>query len=274
MHKLVLDGFRHDWPDVQLTRLVWPKAAKPHERNDFRLSENWAKTEFLKIKRPFAVLAYNTYNAVHALDGCQAAHLSVPDDVAILATLDDNKFLVDTRPITLSGIGVPHEALSCAATHVLERLMHGQDVATVMVPELNLRVRQSTDITATDDPFLNRVFSCIRARLGTPFGPAQIAGDLGIARSTLDLNVSTRLGHSLGTEILHQRLRVARRLLADPKRKLEAIAAETGFCHAAYFIRSFRKVFGITPHKWRQIQSQSDPAVPVTNFMATVFPNP
>ena len=59
-------------------------------------------------------------------------------------------------------------------------------------------------------------------------------------RSTLDHLFQDKIGHSIGREILDQRLRRAKRLLKDETVKLNAIAKACGFCNASYFTNTFR----------------------------------
>ena len=59
------------------------------------------------------------------------------------------------------------------------------------------------------------------------------------------------LGRTLTAEIIRQRLAHARILLAETNLTLKAIAAETGFCHAAHLANAFRKAYALSPGRFR-----------------------
>ena len=75
---------------------------------------------------------------------------------------------------------------------------------------------------------------------------------LGISRSHFDHLFVHETGHSVGKEILSQRLREARRLLADTDLPIAAIARLTGFCNAGYLSNTFRRAVGLSPKAWRR----------------------
>ena len=75
---------------------------------------------------------------------------------------------------------------------------------------------------------------------------------LGISRSHFDHLFVHETGHSVGKEILAQRLREARRLLSDTDLPIAAIARLTGFCNAGYLSNTFRRAVGVSPKAWRR----------------------
>ena len=52
--------------------------------------------------------------------------------------------------------------------------------------------------------------------------------------------------------VLSQRLREAKRLLADTNLPITAIARQTGFCNAGYLSNSFRRAVGVSLKAWCQ----------------------
>lgn len=63
-----------------------------------------------------------------------------------------------------------------------------------------------------------------------------------------------RHGHSVAAYVRHQRLALARRLLAEPAladEPIRAIAARCGFSHPEVFTRAFRARYGMTPRDYR-----------------------
>jgi AraC-like DNA-binding protein len=69
-------------------------------------------------------------------------------------------------------------------------------------------------------------------------------------------------GRTFSRHVLHRRLERALMLLRDPQwgaRKIADVAEESGFSDLAYFSRSFRRHFGLTPSAVRQAAVYEDP---------------
>lgn len=86
---------------------------------------------------------------------------------------------------------------------------------------------------------------------------ANLDADLAVAASALGMSSRTLqrqlsdAGTSFREELRGARLDVARRLLAEPDAKIEAVAAAVGCDSASSFTRLFREVHGETPAAWR-----------------------
>ena len=104
---------------------------------------------------------------------------------------------------------------------------------------------------ADDDPLIRSVLLYMRDNLHRPFGVEQVADGIGVSRSRLDKACLARFVRSLGKEILASRLGKAKTLLKEGHLNIDEIAHATGFGASAYFIKKFKTVFGMTPHKWR-----------------------
>ena len=122
----------------------------------------------------------------------------------------------------------------------------------VRVKPRGVVTRESTDTFAVNDPDLQPAMDYIARNLSRPFGAAQIASALGMPRIRLDRLFAARLGRSAGTEIARRRLARAQKLLAGTDMSLAEIAARCGYCHASFFIRTFRRATGLTPAAWRR----------------------
>ena len=79
----------------------------------------------------------------------------------------------------------------------------------------------------------------------------------GVARAlSITPQYATRLfarAHGMGMNVYLRSLRVqhAERLLLDTDQSIEAVARQSGYAGAAYFIREFRRVYGVTPGRYR-----------------------
>lgn len=88
--------------------------------------------------------------------------------------------------------------------------------------------------------------------LSRPWGVAQLSRELGVPPLRLGRHFQAELGRSPGAEILRQRLARAWTLLLDTDLTLDKIAAQCGFCHAAYLSNLFHRETGFSPRAFRQ----------------------
>lgn len=63
-------------------------------------------------------------------------------------------------------------------------------------------------------------------------------------------------GKSFSVYLMELRMEEARKFLADGKYKVKDVAAKVGYRDANYFIRAYKKFFGITPEEYRKRKAQ------------------
>ena len=127
-----------------------------------------------------------------------------------------------------------------------------QGKRTILIPPAGVIPRASTETLAHPNPIIRAALVFIHRNLHRAFGATETAEAVGVPRSTLDHLFQEKIGHSIGREILDQRLRRAKRLLKDETVKLNAIAKTCGFCNASYFTNTFRRETGVKPKEWRK----------------------
>ena len=210
------------------------------------------------LQKPVAVFAYSDNDASRVLNACRDAHIAVPEEVAILG-VDNNELICLNQPTPLSSIRHDLERVGSEGAALLHRLMSSADAPrpqTVLIPPRGVAVRFSTQVEATDDPLLLRAFAFLRRNFGRETGSAQVADALGVSRIELDRAAQRALGRSFAEELRRQRLARAKVLLAETDLTLEAIASETGFCHAAHLANAIRTAFGTTARSLRREQAR------------------
>ncbi len=250
-HDLRREGFAAEWRGETFRSWLWPDEAGAH-RDDWRRMDAWLAAKLREAPKPLAVFAWNDYDATHVLNACRRADLTVPEEVAILG-VDDNAVICEHQSVNLSSIAHDHERVGYMAAATLERLMSGGAPARPLtrVKPRGVVTRESTDTFAVYDRELKPAIDFIATHLSRPLGAAQIAAALKIPRIRLDRLFAAKLGRSAGAEIARRRLAEAKKLLVRTDLPLGTIAARCGYCHASFFIRTFRKATGVTPGVWR-----------------------
>ena len=257
--------FSSQWCNIQRLRFQgltdggFPDAARLVGLRRSELARRLAK-----LQKPVAVFAYSDNDASRVLNACRDAHIDVPEEVAILG-VDDNELICLNQPTPLSSIRHDLERVGYEGAATLHRLMASADTPrpqTVLIPPRGIAVRFSTQVEATDDPLLLRAFAFLRRNFGRATGSDQVAEALGVSRAELDRAAHWTLGRSFAEELRRQRLARAKVLLAETDLTLEAIAVETGFCHAAHLANAIRAAFGTTARDLRRTQGRDAPTSP------------
>ena len=92
----------------------------------------------------------------------------------------------------------------------------------------------------------------LRSRADESFQIADLAGGLGMSRSSVERFIRAEWGISPGLLIRRLRLDMAAEMLATSSGSVASIALGAGYGGAAQFTRAFRAYFGISPSAWRR----------------------
>ena len=213
-------------------------------------------SQLLTLHHPLAVLAFDESDAARVIAECHHHGLDVPSDVAVMG-IGNDPFLCENGDITISSVDQNLGLAAREACMMLDRLMTNangkrQAPSTILIPPAGVIPRASTETLAHPNPTIRAALVFIHRNIHRPFGAAETAEAINVPRSTLDHLFQEKTGHSIGREILDQRLRRAKRLLKDKTVKMNAIARTCGFCNASYFTNTFRRETGFKPKDWRK----------------------
>ena len=81
---------------------------------------------------------------------------------------------------------------------------------------------------------------------------SELAEDAGVHRAHVARAFRRHFGCSVGEFVRRRRIQFACRQLRDPDRSLSAIAFGAGFADQSHFTRTFRKLVGTTPGRYRE----------------------
>lgn len=255
IHKLRYQGFGS--PEA---KWIFSEEAPSGRLDDFAYFDRWLGEKLKTAPKPLALLTYDDADAARAEGAALAAGLSVPDDIAIMG-IGGDRLICENQPVPLSSVEHDQVRTGYEGAALLEKLMNRRgksnhpDNRTILIPPRGITVRASTDFIATKSPVVRKALEYIKVNLDKPFGLDQIAADTGVSRATVARFFDAELGHSVGAEILRQRLRLAKRLLESGSLAIAEIAYRTGFCNPAYFTNVFKRETGVTPKVWRKSPS-------------------
>lgn len=128
---------------------------------------------------------------------------------------------------------------------------HNQDMLEILTPALasalgELQARSS--IKEQVKVVLKRSLASGRPEL------SDVARDLGLSERTLQRRI-TEEGTSFRELLVEARQELGRQLLSDPSAEIDEVACLLGYQDASSFYRAFRYWEGVTPSRWRELNS-------------------
>lgn len=204
------------------------------------------------LPKPVAVLAANDICGMRVIDACRSAGISVPEQVAVLGVDNDEVMDLLTSP-PLSSIDLNIEQTGYQAAALLDRMMRdpGCAAASRWITPAGVVPRQSTDVSAIDDPTVTRALSLIRRHACDGITVDELLDDLLVSRATLERHFEQKLGRSPKQEIIRVRIGRTRHLLAGTDYPLAHIAELTGFKTASHLSVVFKRETGSSPSDYR-----------------------
>ncbi|QDT63141.1 XylR family transcriptional regulator [Calycomorphotria hydatis] len=206
----------------------------------------------LELPKPVGILTSTDQLGFWLSDACRRANLSVPDEVAIVGTENDESLCEMSTP-RLSSVHLDGERVGFEAASLLDKMMRGRRPPSrqLFFPPRGVITRQSSDIIAVEDPFLARALRLIQARACDGLRVDDILSEVPVSRSSLERGFRKLLGRSPNEEIVRVRLERSRELLLDTSLTLDDIARKTGFVTPQYFSNVFKKSFRESPGAYR-----------------------
>ncbi|MBR0237338.1 MAG: DNA-binding transcriptional regulator [Thermoguttaceae bacterium] len=232
-----------------------------------RWKEGYRKSMFdwlRSLPKPIGIWCPADIQALKLAQACQELDISVPDQVAILGTGNDSLLCNMTTP-NLSSLDINGEEVGFEAARLLEQRIQefektgkrSSSVASnrlftpIRIKPTGIVTRMSTDMIAIDNKECAKALKLIREHYHQDVSATWIASEVGVSRSTLDRIFRSLIGHSVEKEIYRLRIDLAEKLLRETDLSVNEVAAKTGFDRVEYFVRSFKKIFGDPPQKYR-----------------------
>lgn len=225
--------------------------------DDVVVRDRQRRSEFVEwvrsVPKPLGLLTYGDGMGVRLCRWCAEAGVAVPGEVAVLGH-GNQGFTCESALITLSSIVPDFEGIAAIAVRTLEALMKGKPVpeTTIRVPPLGVVIRESTDVLATRDPVVARALRFMWANLARALSVADIAGEVGVSRRTLERAFRHDLKRGVNREMLRRRIERSCELLRTTETSIADLAPLLGFGSKDYFHRAFRRALGTSPGRYRR----------------------
>ena len=211
------------------------------------------RTWLRELPQPNAVFATTDALGLVIASSCRFADLKVPEQIAILGA-SNNELLCNLEYPSLSSIQLPGERLGYEAARRLHSMLNGNDEPTnaERLEPIGIVNRQSSDIYCIDDKEVGLALDFIRKNCASPINVASVVKSVQISRSNLERRFRQLLGRSIHDELIAQRMKKAKHLLATTQIPLHSVAAESGFSSPRHFSTVFKKQTGEQPGAFRK----------------------
>ena len=190
---------------------------------------------------------------------CREAGVAVPEEVAIIG-VDNEEVICGICDPPLSSICPNHEEVGYQGAALLDRMMTGGAPPTkpIVVPPRTVVVRQSSSVSAIEDPVVSAALSMIREHACNGLQVRDVAEKVPVSRSVLQRRFQSVLGRSVHNEIVRVQLRKAQELLKETDLSVRTIAEKAGFKHPEYMAAVFKHRVGVTPVAYRRRYQVTD----------------
>jgi LacI family transcriptional regulator len=208
----------------------------------------------LTMPKPVGLMACSDHHAQRVLDACRRANVVVPEEVAVVGVDNDEEICrLSTPPLT--SVILDSERVGYESAKLLDALMQSEikpdQCEPVLIPPLGVATRQSTDVTAVNDPLVATAMRRIRERACAGLSVEELVKLLNTSRSIVYQRFHDLLGRSPHYEIQRVQLARVRNLLLQTPLPLERIAEISGFSNANYLSVAFKREMGLTPGEYR-----------------------
>lgn len=213
------------------------------------------------LPRPMGLMAANDVNAMDLVSLCLGHGRRVPEDFAIVG-VDNSDVCTRISPVPLTSVACDFERQGYEAALMLQRQMDGLPLLEkrVAIPPLGVVVRRSTDTIAIADEETAYALRFLREHHSEPIRIKELADRLQGSLRRVQALFRQQTGRTMAQELMRLRLDHAKRLLADPRPKIEAVAQASGFANRFHLNQAFRRALGCTPSGFRAQLTRTESA--------------
>lgn len=209
------------------------------------------------LRKPVGIMACHDFRALQLLTACRLAEVAVPEQAAVIGVGADDVTCELANP-PLSSVILNAWRMGYEAAALLDRQMRGEILANqeLRIPPLDIVTRQSTDVTAMEDPIVAKTMTFIREHACEGINVEDVLKHVLISRTALQDRFRVALGRPIHDVILDARITRVKELLAQTNLSLQDIAERSGFKHPEYMSSVLKQRAGWTPAKYRQEYGQ------------------
>ena len=215
----------------------------PDRTEDRETLAGWLRT----LPKPCGILAACDDRAYEIIDVCRDIGLRIPQEVGILGVNNDPILCENSDP-KLSSIQPDFRREGYLAAQALDR---GIRASHILVGIRQVVHRESTYPLSNSGKLVQKALVFISRNALRKVSVADVAANLKISRSLLDLRFRELQGETVHSAILRLRLNEVKRRLANTADTIERISADCGWANVNSLKNAFRRATGKSMREWR-----------------------
>lgn len=206
-----------------------------------------------QLPKPAAILAVVDERADQLMEACYSEGLFVPDEVAILG-VDNDETSCALSKIPISSLVSNTEKAGYQAATLLHRFMNGErmNAQQIIVENLHIVTRQSTNVFAINDPEVKRAVRFIHTHSNVRFGVKDVANEVAINRRHLERKFKNTMGRSIYSEIRRTRIEAVTHMLQKTNMSIAKVAAACGYESVRHMDLNLKKEKGMSALAYRK----------------------
>jgi LacI family transcriptional regulator len=251
-HDSVLQGFRKHLAKNGFAVNVYPRQnSVAGSEEDMDALAAWLKS----LPKPAAVMATYDLRATQVLDAACHAGISVPDQMSIIGS-DNDELLCDFTTPTLTSIAPNFTKAGATAALTLDRMMRRRssripEPVIATVNDKRIVIRESTAHTSPSARLVEQALSFINKNALSGINAADVVKHLGVSRRLADMRFREATNSSILEMIIALRLKEVERLLAETSMPISTITDRCGFRNENHAKNLFKKHRGLSMRAWR-----------------------
>ena len=234
------------WSEQRMNGFI--KELKRHDISTTVLSNGGTPQEIADLPRPAAVMAAWDYKAIEIMGYARKLGLSIPDQIAVVG-VDADPIVCGFSNPPLTSIEPDFERMGYAAAAALDAMMCGRklnSINRISCPPKGIVERASTYFLPPGKSLVDQAKTIITQEATKGLCVKALSARLKVSPQLLALRFRQFGGTTPQNLILQTRLEQAKKLMRNPKIKLDAIAEQCGFSSKNRLFHVFKERFGIT----------------------------
>ena len=226
---------------------------KRHEIRATVLFGGGTPQEIADLPKPAAVMAAWDYKAIEIMGYARKLGFSIPDQIAVIG-VDADPIVCGFSHPPLTSIEPDFERMGYAAAAALDAMMCGRklnSVNRISCPPKGIVERASTYFLPTGKSLVDQATTIVKQEAARGLSVKALSARLKVSPQLLALRFRQFGGTTPQNLILQTRLEHAKRLMKNPKIKLDAIAEQCGFSSKNRLFHVFKERFGMTIGEFR-----------------------
>jgi LacI family transcriptional regulator len=231
--------------------------SRPEPRYSWNVEQRRLSRWLEELPRPVGIFACYDILARQVLDLCRELDRSVPEEIAVLG-VDNDELLCNACSPSLSSLQPDAVRTGYEAARLLAEMFTGHVPAVEprFIAPRGLVARQSTDITAIEDPLVARALRLIREQATSGAKVTDILRGVPLSRRAFEERCKALTGRTPHDFLLQYRLERAQQLLRETDLPLRVVAERAGFSHAEYLSEVFVRELKMRPGVFRERERQ------------------